>query len=188
MTERVRRDSEPYLRQFLDLVVKETGAKTISVIAHSMGNKPLLDVLKDMKSAAPEGVVISQIILAAPDVDADNFTNLAQAIKGFAKGVTLYAASNDRALIASRNIWGKYRAGDVPASGPLVLPGIDTIDVTAASTDVFTLNHSEYAENNALLSDIGKLIESGLRPPDVRFDKLKPVTSSKGSYWRYAVP
>jgi esterase/lipase superfamily enzyme len=181
-------DSEPYLRQFLDLVVKETGAKTISIIAHSMGNKPLLDVLKDMKSAAPEGVVISQIILAAPDVDADNFTNLAQAIKGLAKGVTLYAASNDRALIASRNIWGKYRAGDVPASGPLVLPGIDTIDVTAASTDVFTLNHSGYAENNALLSDIGKLIESGLRPPDVRFDKLKPVTSSKGSYWRYAVP
>ena len=73
-------------------------------------------------------------------------------------------------------------------AGRLVLPGIDTIDVTAASTDVFTLNHSEYAENNALLSDIGKLIESGLRPPDVRFDKLKPVTSSKGSYWRYAVP
>ena len=38
------------------------------------------------------------MILAAPDVDADSFTNLAQAIKGFAKGVTLYAASNDRAL------------------------------------------------------------------------------------------
>jgi esterase/lipase superfamily enzyme len=178
--------SEPFLHQFLDLVVKETGAKTISLIAHSMGNKPLLDVLKDMKSAAPEGVVISQIILAAPDVDANTFTNLAQAINGIAKGVTLYAASNDRALLVSRQFWGNYRAGDVPASGPMVLAGIDTIDVTAASTDVFALNHSGYAENNAVLNDIGKLIESGLRPPDVRFDKLKPVASSKGSYWRYA--
>ena len=129
--------SEPYLRQFLEMVVKETGAKSVSIIAHSMGNQPLMDVLRDMKSAAPPGVAISQVILAAPDVDADNFTNLAQAIKGFAKGVTLYASSNDRALIVSRNFWGNYRAGDVPAAGPLMLPGIDTIDVTAASTDAF---------------------------------------------------
>jgi esterase/lipase superfamily enzyme len=177
--------SEPYLRQFLDLVAKQTGAKTISVIAHSMGNKALLDVLKDMKSAAPPGVVISQIILAAPDVDADNFTDLAQQIKGLAKGVTLYAASNDRALMASRNFWGHYRAGDVPASGPLIVPGIDTIDVTAASTDVFALNHSDYAESNDLLTDIGRLIGNGRRPPDLRFDKLKPVNSSTGEYWRY---
>jgi esterase/lipase superfamily enzyme len=177
--------SEPYLRQFLDLVVKETGAKTISVIAHSMGNKALLDVLKDMNSAAPKGVVVSQVILAAPDVDSDNFTNLARQIKGFAKGVTLYAAANDRALLASRNFWGHYRAGDVPAAGPLIVAGIDTIDVTAASTDVFALNHSDYAQNNDLLTDIGKLIATGLRPPDVRFNKLKPVNTGKSEYWRY---
>jgi esterase/lipase superfamily enzyme len=177
--------SEPYLRQFLDVVAKETGAKTISVIAHSMGNKALLDVLKDMNSAAPKGVAISQLILAAPDVDADNFTNLAQQIKGFAKGVTLYAAANDRALLASRNFWGHYRAGDVPVAGPLVVAGVDTIDVTAASTDVFALNHSDYAQNNDLLTDIGKLISTGLRPPDVRFDKLKPVNAGKDEYWRY---
>jgi esterase/lipase superfamily enzyme len=178
--------SEPYLRQFLDLVVRETGAKTISVIAHSMGNKALLDVLKDMNSAAPKGVVISQVILAAPDVDADNFANLAQQIKGLAKGVTLYAAANDRALLVSRNFWGHYRAGDVPATGPLVVAGVDTIDVTAASTDVFALNHSDYAQNNDLLTDIGKLIATGLRPPDVRFDRLKPVNAGKNEYWRYS--
>ena len=178
--------SEPYLRQFLDLVVKETGAKTISVIAHSMGNKALLDVLKDMNSAAPKGVVVSQVILAAPDVDADNFTNLAQQIKGFAKGITLYAAANDRALLVSRNFWGHYRAGDVPAAGPLIVTGVDTIDVTAASTDVFALNHSDYAQNNDLLTDIGKLIATGLRPPNVRFSKLKPVNAGKAEYWRYS--
>jgi esterase/lipase superfamily enzyme len=180
--------SEPYLRQFLDLVVKETGAKSISIIAHSMGNQPLLDVLKDMKASAPEGVVISQIIMAAPDVDADNFVNLARRIEGFAKGVTLYAASNDRALTISRNFWQNPRAGDVLATGPLIMPGIDTIDVTAASTDVFALNHSDYAENNALLQDIGKLILSGLRPPDQRFTDSKKVTTDRGDYWRYTVP
>jgi esterase/lipase superfamily enzyme len=180
--------ARPYLRRFLEMVVKETGAKAISVVAHSMGNQPLLEVLKDMHSAAPEGVVLNQMILAAPDVDADNFANLAKSIEGFAKGVTLYAASNDRALIISRNFWQNPRAGDVPASGPIIVSGVDTIDVTAASTDVFALNHSGYAENNELLQDIGKLIQSGLRPPDARLPNLKRVNTDKGDYWRYAAP
>lgn len=177
--------ARPYLREYLDLIVKQSGAKTISVIAHSMGNQPLLEVLKDLKSSTPDELVISQIILAAPDVDADTFTNLARRIDGVAKGVTLYAASNDRALIVSRNFWQNPRAGDVPASGPLIVPGIDTIDVTAASTDTFALNHSGYAENNELLDDIGALIEKGLRPPDQRLEKLKRITTEKGDYWRY---
>ena len=79
----------------------------------------------DMRNAAPEGVEISQVILAAPDVDADSFSNLAKAIQGLAKNVTLYVAGNDRALIVSRNFWGSYRAGDVPPAGPLILPGIE---------------------------------------------------------------
>ena len=177
--------SRPYMRKFLDLVVKETGAKKVSIIAHSMGNQPLLDVLKDMKAAAPEGVEISQVILAAPDVDADSFAELAQAIKGLAKGVTLYAASNDRALEVSRNFWGHYRAGDVPASGPLVIPGVDTIDVTALSTDAFAINHSDYAQKNELLKDIGELLLTGLRPPDERALRPERVKSAKGAYWRY---
>lgn len=180
--------SEPYLRQFLDLVVKQTGAKSVSIIAHSMGNQPLLDVLKDMRSAAPQEVAINEVIFAAPDVDADNFANLAQRIEGIAKGVTLYAASNDRALIISRNFWRNPRAGDVPAAGPLIVPGIETIDVSAASTDSFALNHSGYAENNDLLQDIGKLILSGLRPPDQRLPALRRLSSPKGDYWRYTAP
>ena len=57
--------------------------------------------------------------------------------------------------------------------------------VTAASTDIFALNHSGYAQNNALLTDMGKLIETSTHPPDVRFDKIKPISSPKGGYWRY---
>ena len=133
-----------------------------------MGNQPLMDVLRDMRSSAPAGVEISQVILAAPDVDADSFSNLAKTIQGLAKNVTLYVASNDRALIVSRNFWGSYRAGDVPPAGPLILPGIDTIDVTAASTDTFAINHSGYASNNKLLEDIGELLKTGLRPPELR--------------------
>jgi esterase/lipase superfamily enzyme len=178
--------STPYMREFFDLVIKESGAKKISVIAHSMGNQPALEVLKEIKAASPPGVVINQIILAAPDVDRDNFENIAKEIQGLAGGITLYAASNDFALNASRRFHGGIpRAGDVPPGGPLILPGIDTIDVTAVSTDSFGLNHSGYAENNALLNDLQLLIQTGERPPEKRIPLLEKVGTPAGDYWRY---
>jgi esterase/lipase superfamily enzyme len=178
--------SEPYLKEFVQLVINKTGAKSVSIIAHSMGNQPTLQVLRDLRYSKPEGVAISQIILAAPDVDRDNFENIARDIQGLASGVTLYAAGNDRALQVSRNFYGGIpRAGDVPPTGPLVLPGIDTIDVTAASMDILALNHSGYAENNKLLTDIAALIATGTRPPKTRTPIFEEITTPKGLYWRF---
>lgn len=178
--------AEPYLKEFVELVVNKTGAQSISIIAHSMGNQPTLQVLRDLRRSAPGNVRISQVILAAPDVDRDNFVNIARDIQGLASGVTLYAAGNDRALTVSRNFYGGIpRAGDVPTTGPLVLPGIDTIDVSAASMDSLGLNHSGYAENNALLQDIAALIATGMRPPKLRTPTLEEILTDHGAYWRY---
>ncbi|WP_334145496.1 alpha/beta hydrolase [Hyphomicrobium sp.] len=178
--------AEPYLREFVELVAARSGAKSVSIIAHSMGNQPMLQVLKDLRRTPPDGVRISQIVLAAPDVDRDNFENIARDIQGLASGVTLYAASNDRALTVSRNFYGGIpRAGDVPSTGPLVLPGIDTIDVSASSMDSLGLNHSGYAENNEILKDIAALIATGTRPPKMRTPTLEEVETAKGAYWRY---
>jgi esterase/lipase superfamily enzyme len=178
--------AEPHLTEFLEMVIKESGAKSISLIAHSMGNELLLRVLERMRPSAPKGVVISQVILAAPDVDRDKFDNIAREITNFSKGVTLYAASNDKALGYSARFWGGVpRAGDVPKTGPLIVPGVDTIDVTAVSTDSLGLNHSGYAESNALLNDIALLLQTGERPPDKRIPILEKVNTPAGDYWRY---
>jgi esterase/lipase superfamily enzyme len=178
--------AEPMFAEFLKLVIEKSGAKSISLIAHSMGNELLLRVLERLKPKVPKGVVISQVILAAPDVDRDKFNIIAREITGFAKGVTLYAASNDRALGYSERFWGGVpRAGDVPASGPLIVPGVDTIDVTAVSTDALGLNHSGYAENPALLNDVKALVEFGLRPPDKRISNVVTVETAAGTFWRF---
>ncbi|MGQ0673689.1 MAG: alpha/beta hydrolase [Hyphomicrobium sp.] len=177
--------SEPFMRDFMRLVMQESKAKSVSVVAHSMGNLPVLQVLKDLKNSSP-GLLLSQIILAAPDVDRDNFENIAREIKGFAKGITLYAAANDRALNVSRRFHGGVpRAGDVPASGPVVTEGVDTIDVTAVSTDSLGINHSGYAENSVLLNDISLLIQTGERPPDRRIPILTRIPTAHGEYWKY---
>lgn len=178
--------AEPTLAEFLNIVIQKSGAKSISLIAHSMGNELLLRVLERMKTKVPRGVVISQVILAAPDVDRDKFNIIAREITNFAKGVTLYAASNDRALGYSAKFWGGVpRAGDVPETGPLIIPGVDTIDVTAVSTDALGLNHSGYAENPALLNDVKALVAFGLRPPDKRLKSILAVQSAAGTYWRF---
>ncbi|MGH1419289.1 MAG: alpha/beta hydrolase [Hyphomicrobiaceae bacterium] len=181
--------SEPYLREFLTMVSQKSGATRISVIAHSMGNQPLLRVLQDFTRTSPPGIKIDQLILAAPDVDSDTFENIASTLQPLADGITLYAASNDRALNASESFHRSPRAGDVPEDGPIILQGLDTIDVSAISMDSLGLHHSGYAENNKLLQDIGRLIETGQRPPNLRVPGLEVISTEKGSYWRYpAVP
>lgn len=178
--------AEPYLKQFIELVTARTGATSVSLVAHSMGNQLLLRVLRDINRAPPAGVKISQVILAAPDVDRDGFEFLAQQIKGVSSGITLYAAANDRALTLSREFWGGVpRAGDVPSTGPVVVAGVDTIDVTATSTEIFSLNHSGYAEKSALLNDIELLLRTGERPPEKRIPILERIKTNRGDYWRY---
>src|SRR5262249_32641581 len=154
--------AEPYLREFLEFVTRESGAASVSIIAHSMGNQLLLSVLRDLKRMAPQGAGIAQLILAAPDVDRDAFEFIAKEIAGVGKGITMLAASNDRALDASRRFWGGVpRAGDVPGDGPVIVAGIDTIDVTAISTELLSLNHSGYAQKQQLVDDMRTLLRTG---------------------------
>ena len=179
--------AEQYLSQFLLMVLNETGAKSVSIIAHSMGNQPLLQVLKDLRRTNPEVAKINQLILAAPDVDRDTFEYLANQINGVGRGITMYVSSNDVALGVSRRFAGGVpRAGDVPDGlGPAIISGVDTIDISGLSTDYFALNHSAYAEKTALLQDIELILRTGQRPPERRMSTLQPVTGDRGVYWRY---
>src|SRR5215831_11364015 len=179
--------AEPYLKQFLEMVLNETGAKSVSIIAHSMGNQLLLQVLRSLDRSNPEVARINQIILAAPDVDRDSFEFLATQIRGVGHGITMYASSNDLALGISRRFAGGVpRAGDVPAGlGPIVVGGVDTIDVSALSTEYLSLNHSSYAEKTGLLKDIELILRTGTRPPEIRLPLLERVTGGEGIYWRY---
>ena len=178
--------AEPYLRQFLEFVTRETGAKSVNIIAHSMGNQVLLNVLRELKRITPNEVQIGEIILAAPDVDRDTFEFLAKEISGFGRGITVLAASNDRALEASKRFWGGVpRAGDMAGGTPVLVAGIDTIDISALSTDFLSLNHSSYAEHRQLLIDLRSLLKDGSRPTQKREPPLDRVSTDKGTYWRY---
>jgi esterase/lipase superfamily enzyme len=179
--------ARPFLKEFLELVRRRSGADVVHLIAHSMGTGPLLEVLAELKGADDAATpLFNEIVLAAPDIDVDVFYYLAKRVQGVAKGITMYVSSADRAMQAAREYArGVPRAGDVPQTGPVIEFGIDTIDATAISTGFFGLNHSDYAENRILLNDIGLLLRAGLRPPSARNLTLVRVPVRDGYYWKY---
>lgn len=182
------RQSRNRIADFLKTLGGIDEVESISVIAHSMGNVALLEALRqlnepDTNSDKP----YSEIILAAPDMDRDDFISVANTLPKFADGVTLYASSNDKALMASKELAADIpRAGDVPEDGPLVLPFLDSIDASAVSSYVFGLNHSYFAYDRSVVADIGSLILKRERPPNIRDTTLKIMTRSGGGrYWQY---
>ena len=59
---------------------------------------------------------MGQLIMAAPDVDRDQFVQEIPRIRQFFRGLTLYASSVDKALGLSMRVAGGIpRAGDIPA-------------------------------------------------------------------------
>jgi esterase/lipase superfamily enzyme len=186
------KSSREGLLQLLSTVATETGAEKINVIAHSMGNDPLLEVLsregeiKQAGGAIPD-LKLNEILLAAPDVGRLAFQQLAAKVKALPhSGVTLYASANDKTMRAARAVAGGIvRAGDVPREGPVIVDGVESIDVSSASTAFFGTNHSAFAARTHLVQDIRLLFEKGTHPPDDRFAVFQIVGSAPKEYWRY---
>ena len=155
----------PHLDAFVDLVLSVPGIEKLHLVAHSMGNAALAEFMRRVgtRLQARGGKSIDQLILAAPDIDVALFDDVAEHFARHARGVTLYACSTGKALIASKEIRNDYpRAGDVPEAGPVISPLVDTIDVSAVGTAIFSLNHSLYAEDRGLLDDLAQLMLTGV--------------------------
>lgn len=180
--------SRKRLAHFLQLLAKLEGAEHISIVAHSMGNLALIEALREIPLPNEGGrKPYSEIILAAPDLDRDNFLTLAERLPKFASGVTLYASSHDKALMASKQLFADIpRAGDVPTEGPVVVADIDSIDASAVSDYAFGLNHSYFATDRSVVADIARLIRLKERPPIMRDTTLRKVMRFDGAlYWQF---
>jgi esterase/lipase superfamily enzyme len=146
------------LKKFLLDIAQRSGADTINLVAHSMGNRALTAALKEIDVVATEQEqLFNQVILAAPDIDADVFKRqIAPAIVTKANHITLYASSKDLALVASRTFHnGDPRAGDA-GDDLVVVPGIDTIDVSSGDSSL--IGHSYYGDSVSVLRDIEHLL------------------------------
>jgi esterase/lipase superfamily enzyme len=173
--------SEPAITQFLVDFARKSGADAVHVIAHSMGNRGVLRAVSRIVQDAQQrsGVEFANFILAAPDVDAGTFANLAKAYVELGKRTTLYVSQTDLAVGMSQWLSQYPRVGYAPPV--TVLDGIDTINVT--NVDVTLLGHGYVADAREVLSDMHALIFENA-PPDQRFG-LRPAKTAGGQpYWK----
>jgi len=170
----------PDLKEFLVEVAERCGVRHLHLIAHSMGNRVLTAALRDLSgSSEAELPMFDEVVLTAPDIDADVFRrDLAPKIVRTAKRVTLYASSHDEALALSKQVHGYPRAGDT--GGLLVvLPGIDTIDVSNVDTSL--IGHAYYGSNGTVLADLFGLLHEAKAPSERKW--LQSTPFGELTYW-----
>jgi esterase/lipase superfamily enzyme len=170
----------------LEKLKREYGVDQIIVLAHSMGNIIAVDGLANYaKTQNP--VSIARLVMAAPDVDSDQFKSFEPFVHQIVGGMTLYASSADKAITVSRSLAGGVpRAGDVPGGGmPIVLPNLETIDVTAVGDDIFGLDHDTFAASRDVIEDLGVLITKGAPPPRLLQIHAAPPPPAAPLYWKY---
>ncbi|HEU0152195.1 MAG TPA: alpha/beta hydrolase [Arenimonas sp.] len=174
--------STPHIKDFLVDFAEKSDAQNLYLIAHSMGNRGLTRALQSLVQERPDlRGRFREIILAAPDIDAEVFRrDLAPALRQAGQRVTLYASSNDLALQASKQVHGYARAGD-SGDGLMVLPGVETIDATGV--DQSALAHSYFVESRPVIRDILDLLRHNL-PADRRAG-LVVGQHPGGSFWRF---
>jgi esterase/lipase superfamily enzyme len=173
--------SEDAIANFLVDFASRSGAKSVHVIAHSMGNRGLLRAVDRIvgRAGASGAAIFSQIILAAPDVDAGLFRGLCKAYGSAGERTTLYVSNKDLAVEAASWVYDFARAGFAPPI--FVAPGIDTINVT--NVDVSRLGHGYVAEARDVLMDIFRLIGDGAEPAKRNLAQLNDESGS--IYWEF---
>ena len=166
----------PLLKEFLVQLADRTPNRKIHIIAHSMGNRALVQALGQL-AREQRGPHLQEVIMAAPDVDRRVFLGLAPAFVQMAERITLYASGSDKVLQLAKQLERGPRAGD--ANPVLTFPGIESIDASVVSTDF--LAHSYYSDPR-LLNDINTLIKHNGGLP--RFS-IEGVPRAKPVSWRF---
>lgn len=148
----------------------------IHVIAHSMGNRLLLQAMYKINQAKTDYFPqspIGQVVLAAPDVGAIMFNNLSPHVIDLSDQVTYYYCGGDTALATSREI-NKYEPVGLM---PYFDDGLNTINANGVGTSF--IGHSYYASSREVLSDVELILKRGARPDD-RMPPLAFVTQVFG--------
>ena len=173
------RESANYSRDALEVVlqamVDDKHVRSVSVLAHSLGNFVAVEALRQMAirdhGLSPK---IKDIMLAAPDIDVDVFRREIAEIEKDAKSppITLFVSQDDKALGLSSLIAGdEPRIGAVnpleqPFRGILEQGGVHVVDLTlVAAAD--PVNHEKFATSDVVQA-IGVRLASGQKLNDAK--------------------
>lgn len=159
--------SRDALEDLLTQIARNPAVGEVTVMAHSMGTWLAVESLRQM--AIRNGRIdpkISNVILAAPDLDVDVFAQQYRSFGTKPPHFTLFVSRDDRALTLSKRISGNVeRLGRIdPAAEPyrseLEKAGITVLDLTKLKSGD-KLNHGKFAESPEVVRLIGDRLIAG---------------------------
>jgi esterase/lipase superfamily enzyme len=172
--------SVPHIARFLEELIGRIGSKKIDLVAHSLGARGAVHALARMAYRERQGSLINELVLIAPDIDADTFALDLPLLHSMADRITVYVSDNDKALRLSQEVHGYPRLGQAGASLN-VLEGVETIDISGISTrrmsgHLYHLFNPEVIADLSLLLHLGK--SAGERPG------LQAASRNGVEYWQ----
>jgi esterase/lipase superfamily enzyme len=173
----------PLFGRFVEWLITRTSIEQVNIISHNMGGAILAETMRYLARTAPSvKSKIGHLVFIAPDVNSELFVQAMADSQGLGRSVTLYVSANDKALQASTMIHNGPRAGAILKDGPLVVAGVDTIDISAVSTDLFRLTVG--ADDSAILNDISSIFQNKGHPEN-RLPVFSQAGAKLGPYWRW---
>lgn len=145
---------ETVLTELSKLPVEE-----IYIVAHSMGNRVVGHGLQAYVDKGKNTKVIKELLLAAPDINADLFKSTIAPRLAQMQGTrtTIYASSFDLALVASKVVHGFRRVGE-SSGGVQVFSGMDTVDASNASQSIRNFGHSYIVDSASVIGDLRAIV------------------------------
>jgi len=143
--------SRESLEELIDAVALSPSVKEVTVLCHSMGCLLALDALHSKAmSAGGIGAKVKNVLLVAPDVDADAFREQMQQMGSARPRFALFLSQDDRALGISKSIsGGATRLGGVnPDEEPY------KSDFKREKILVFDLTHLEGSAHSRAFNDV----------------------------------
>jgi esterase/lipase superfamily enzyme len=171
-----------HFEEFLDRLSRQNGITEIHLVAHSLGNRALLQALVNLIGRHDDNSDwrFGEVLLIAPDVDRDLFErDILPVLQASPSRITLYKSEDDFPLNVSRQVNQYIALGDAGGE-PVAYPAIETIDVTSAST-VFR-GHSYFRKEPSVLADLHYLLNERKGAEQRPF--LDPRNVNGGRYWR----
>lgn len=145
------------LRETLTDMIDRFGMGNIDIVAHSLGTRGVMLALFTMAIAQRgEQPLVNQVVLIAPDIDAQIFEQYLPLIRPLARNITIYVSSNDSALSLSRQVHGYPRLGQ--AGKHLEgLAGVEIIDLSELPLSTAT-GHVYHLYHDLVTDDLSQLL------------------------------
>lgn len=151
--------SRDALEDLLLTLAQSPSGGRVHIVAHSMGSLLTLETLRMLRGSGGDRAMarIGAVVLAAPDVDIDQFEQAVTRLGPDAPRITVIVSSRDRALMASQRIAGGVARAGAAERERLTAMGVRVADASDFGRGI--LNHDLFLSNEEVRRVVQRAIE-----------------------------